>query len=129
MNVNPDSPSTLSLTTQDRLLLDEIAKSATKPRWKHRLFIAWALLGILMWGGMIFSIPFIMKARELRICERHGSQWFPLAPTPDHDFLEPLLRSTGLAVFIVGALAVAWMWVQVRRNRRLHQLLSKAYPA
>jgi hypothetical protein len=43
--------------------------------------------------------------------------------------LEPLLRSTGLALFIVGVLAVMWMWVQVRRNRRLHELLSKRYPA
>lgn len=128
MNVNPSSPSTSGLTAQDRMLLAEIAKSATRPGWKHKLTMAWTLLCFLMWGGMIFSIPFLMKARGLRICERHGSQWFPLAPTPDRDFLEPLLRSTGVGLFIMGVFAATWIWVRVRRDRRLHELLSKSYP-
>jgi hypothetical protein len=122
------SPDT-GLTTRDRTLITQVAKSATRPMWKHAFHAIGALALFSGLGAIIYSVPYLMKTHGLRVCERHGSQWFPLAPTPEHDFLERLLWSTGAFLVLAGLVIAGMIWFETRRIRRVYELLSKALPA
>ena len=117
-----------TLTSEDRALIADIAKEATKQGWENLLTIASLLLFFVGAGAAQYRMSYLMNARGLRVCERIGSQWFPLPPRPDVYFLDQLLWTTGAFLCTVGLFCAALMWVQMRRTRRLHKLLSRAYP-
>src|SRR3954469_9184512 len=102
LHMKENLPPATNFTEGDLKLISCIAASAQKPRWEHAITAASVLLLCFGIATLFYSLPYVFKSRSLRLCERHDSIWIPVAPTPDHDYLERLFFCTGGVFAFIG---------------------------
>jgi hypothetical protein len=119
-------PPIVNLTEIEQKLVSDIGALANMSLWKHVLKAGPGILLLLSMGALSYWIPSRMDSMDLRLCERRGSSWFPLAPTPDVDWIERIFWSMG-GLFVFAAFITAGVvWAHVLRCRQIQHILFKA---
>jgi hypothetical protein len=118
--------SAVQLTELEQKLVSEIGALATMSLWKHVLKAGPGILVLVGMSTFFYWVPSRIDAMGLRLCERRGSNWFPLAPTPDVYWVEQHFLTMGAVFAFAAFITTCMVWAHIFRYRQLHQILSKA---